>query len=319
MTTATTSPTNIWRWSTSSGKEAGRTTRCCATARAASSPIPPRCIACTPEGAQYRSTPSTSASRRRSARRCCTRPAPRPRPAFAAGHAECVFVNGSTPANVARRRRRSARPRAAPRPIQIFAGVTRRRPRPSRRRRTNWPTIGARQRARRDGARRRLARHRLRPFRARRAGARARQRGRHQVECRMRSPSTIGEGWQCRDLERHMILGARQKPVVGDPQAGRRRADAAGSSRPMSTASTCPRTVVPECLRISPRWSCRLARTRPVAGRQRRHLPKSRLFGGTDLLSRTAPGGGASRWYRRLTRPPGRRSPLARRCCFSAR
>ena len=46
MTTATMSPTNIWRWSTSSGKQAGRTTRRCAIARAASSPIPPRCIAC---------------------------------------------------------------------------------------------------------------------------------------------------------------------------------------------------------------------------------------------------------------------------------
>src|SRR6266481_5442013 len=44
MATVTTSPTNIWRWSTSSGKEAGRTTRHCAIAPVASSPIPPRCI-----------------------------------------------------------------------------------------------------------------------------------------------------------------------------------------------------------------------------------------------------------------------------------
>src|SRR5665647_222292 len=43
----TTSPTNIWRWSTSSGKEAGRTTPCCAIARAVSSPILRKCTGCT--------------------------------------------------------------------------------------------------------------------------------------------------------------------------------------------------------------------------------------------------------------------------------
>src|SRR5712675_666279 len=35
MTTATRSPTNIWRWSTSFGKAVGKTKPCCATARAA--------------------------------------------------------------------------------------------------------------------------------------------------------------------------------------------------------------------------------------------------------------------------------------------
>ena len=78
MTTATRSPTNTWRWSTSSGKAAGRTTPCCATARAASSPIPPKVHRVAARGRQLpASTRSTSASPRRSARRCCTRPAPR--------------------------------------------------------------------------------------------------------------------------------------------------------------------------------------------------------------------------------------------------
>ena len=77
MTTAMRSPTNIWMWSTSSGREAGRTTRRCAIGRAAFSPILRKCIACSTREPTTVSTPSISASRRRNARRCSTRPAPR--------------------------------------------------------------------------------------------------------------------------------------------------------------------------------------------------------------------------------------------------
>jgi alkanesulfonate monooxygenase len=57
MMTVTTSPTNIWRWSTSSGKEAGRTTPHRAIVPAASSPILPRFIASRTRETTIGSTP----------------------------------------------------------------------------------------------------------------------------------------------------------------------------------------------------------------------------------------------------------------------
>jgi len=56
-TTVTMSPMNIWTWSTSSGKEAGRTTRRCAIARAASSPTRPKCIGSSTREKTTRQTP----------------------------------------------------------------------------------------------------------------------------------------------------------------------------------------------------------------------------------------------------------------------
>ena len=76
-TIATTSPTNIWRSSTSSGKAAGRTARCCATGSAAFSPIPRKCGRSAMKENISRSRACISASRRRSERRFSTRPAPR--------------------------------------------------------------------------------------------------------------------------------------------------------------------------------------------------------------------------------------------------
>ena len=95
MTTATTSPTNIWRWSTSSGKEAGRTTRRCAIGRAASSPTPRRCIAIRHEGKNYRvdAIHLCEPSPQRTPVLYQAGTSPRGRQ-FAAEHAECVFMSG---------------------------------------------------------------------------------------------------------------------------------------------------------------------------------------------------------------------------------
>ena len=95
MTTATMSPTNIWRWSTSSGKEAGRTTPRCAIGRAAFSPIPPRCIGSEHEGNHYRldAIHLSEPSPQRTPVLYQAGTSPRGRQ-FAAEHAECVFMSG---------------------------------------------------------------------------------------------------------------------------------------------------------------------------------------------------------------------------------
>ena len=95
MTTATTSPTNIWRWSTSSGKEAGKTTPRCATARAASSPIPAKVHRVRHEGNNYRldAIHLCEPSPQRTPVLYQAGTSPRGRQ-FAAQHAECVFMSG---------------------------------------------------------------------------------------------------------------------------------------------------------------------------------------------------------------------------------
>ncbi len=71
------SPRTICRWSTSFGKAAGKMARCCVTARAAGSPIRPGFTRSSMTGRISASRRSILPSHRRSARRCCTRPAPR--------------------------------------------------------------------------------------------------------------------------------------------------------------------------------------------------------------------------------------------------
>jgi len=95
MTTATMSPTNIWRWSTSSGKEAGRTTPHGAIVSVGYLPIPPRCIASSTRETITGSTPFTSANRppQRTPVLYQAGTSPRGRQ-FAAEHAECVFMSG---------------------------------------------------------------------------------------------------------------------------------------------------------------------------------------------------------------------------------
>jgi FMN-dependent oxidoreductase (nitrilotriacetate monooxygenase family) len=128
-TAATTSPTNIWRSSTSCGKEAGRTTRSCAIAATASSHGPTRSILIHHHGENYRVD----------AIHLCE-PSPQRTPVlyqagasnrgceFAARHAECVFLLGPSKQVVAPRvadiRQRAARYGRSPAEILIFTLMT---------------------------------------------------------------------------------------------------------------------------------------------------------------------------------------------------
>ena len=193
-----------------------------------------------------RSMRFTCASRRRSARQCCTRPA-RPIAAreFAARHAECVFVNPSTKANVGRLVA-DLRARAAPRPLKVFMGVT--------------VVVGRTEREAQD----KLAEYRRY---ASVEGALAHaaaslgidfaafgmdepidgsdsQAIRSNVEAMARA---IGPGWTKRQLIDRFVLGSRQIPITGDPDqvvdelaSWVNEADVDGFN--------LARTVVPECL-----------------------------------------------------------------------
>jgi alkanesulfonate monooxygenase SsuD/methylene tetrahydromethanopterin reductase-like flavin-dependent oxidoreductase (luciferase family) len=123
-TAATTRPTNTCRCSTNSGKAAGKTTPWSPTAAAR--------LCAARQGAQgqhhgefYRSRATTCASPRRSARRCCSRPAVRRGP-FAGNHAECVFISGQNkpPPVQVDKVRASASRRAQPAGIKVFMGIT---------------------------------------------------------------------------------------------------------------------------------------------------------------------------------------------------
>ena len=95
MTTATTSRMNIWSWSTSSGRAAGRTTRCCATARAGIFADPAKVHRIVHEGNNYKLNAihlgEPSPQRTPVLYQAGTSPRGRQ---FAAEHAECVFMSG---------------------------------------------------------------------------------------------------------------------------------------------------------------------------------------------------------------------------------
>ena len=104
-TTSATKPrTSTWRSSTGCGREAGRTTRWWPTSARTSSPTPRRCTACASTARTTASTRSTCASRRRSARRCCFRPA---LPSAAARSPRATPSACSSCRRRSRRRRRS--------------------------------------------------------------------------------------------------------------------------------------------------------------------------------------------------------------------
>jgi FMN-dependent oxidoreductase (nitrilotriacetate monooxygenase family) len=165
--------------------------------------------------------------------------------AFAARHGECVFVNGTSKANV-RRIVADLRARAAPRVLKVFVGAT--------------VVVGRSEREARD---------KLEEYRryASVEGALAHaaaslgidfarfgmdepvdgstsQAIQSNVEAMARA---IGPGWSKRDLIERFVLGSRQLPIVGDAgqvadelQAWVTEADVDGFN--------LSRTVVPECL-----------------------------------------------------------------------
>jgi FMN-dependent oxidoreductase (nitrilotriacetate monooxygenase family) len=164
---------------------------------------------------------------------------------FAARHAECVFVNPSTKANVARLVA-DLRARAAPRPLKVFMGVT--------------VVVGRTNREAQD----KLAEYRRY---ASVEGALAHaaaslgidfaafgmdqpidgsnsQAIRSNVEAMARA---IGPGWTKRQLIDRFVLGSRQIPITGDPD---QVVDELASwvSEADVDGFNMARTVVPECL-----------------------------------------------------------------------
>jgi long-chain alkane monooxygenase len=165
--------------------------------------------------------------------------------AFAARHAECVFVNGSSKANVARLVA-DLRARATPRPVQVFVGAT--------------VVVGRTEREAQD----KLAEYRrhasVEGALAHAAASlgidfakfdmdepidgSASQAIQSNVEAMARA---IGPGWTKRQLTERFVLGSRQLPITGDPQ---QVADAllAWVTEGDVDGFNLSRTVVPECL-----------------------------------------------------------------------
>ncbi|HXT78917.1 MAG TPA: LLM class flavin-dependent oxidoreductase [Acetobacteraceae bacterium] len=164
---------------------------------------------------------------------------------FAAHHAECVFVNGSTRANV-RRIVDDLRARAAPRPLRIFVGAT--------------VVVGrteAEAREKLDSYRRHASVEGALAHAAASLGvdfgrfaldepidATESQAVRSNIEA---IAATLGQGWTKRMLIDRFILGSRQAPIVGSPEqvcdalmAWVREADVDGFN--------LSRTVMPACL-----------------------------------------------------------------------
>ncbi len=164
---------------------------------------------------------------------------------FAARHAECVFVNGSSKANVARLVA-DLRARAAPRTLRVFVGAT--------------VVVGRTEQEARD----KLAEYRryasIEGALAHAAAslgidlarfgmdepidASASQAIRSNVEAMAR---TVGPGWTKRDLIDRFVLGSRQAPIIGGPA---QVADAliGWVEQAGVDGFNLSRTVVPECL-----------------------------------------------------------------------
>ena len=214
--------------------------------------------------------------------------------AFAARHAECIFVNPSTPANVGRIVA-DLRARAAPRPIRIFVGAT-----------VIVGRSGAEAQAKFEDYRRHAS---IRGAMAHAAASLGIDFDRFAPDEPVRAPDNavgiksnidaitkqIGEGWTVRDLERHMILGARQKPILGDPEAV---ADAL--MRWVEEADVdgfnLARTVVPECLEDFAALVVPVLRERGVLPDATHGTYRARLFGAGDRLAAPHPAA-AHRWW----------------------
>ena len=165
--------------------------------------------------------------------------------AFAARHAECVFVNGSGKANVARLVA-DLRARAAPRPLQIFVGATVIVGRTERE--AGEKLAEYRRHASVEGALAHAAAS-LGVDLARFAmdepvDGSASQAIQSNVEATAR---VLGPGWTKRDLIDRFVLGSRQAPIVGSPAQVAdslitwvQEADVDGFN--------LSRTVTPECL-----------------------------------------------------------------------
>jgi FMN-dependent oxidoreductase (nitrilotriacetate monooxygenase family) len=164
---------------------------------------------------------------------------------FAARHAECVFVNGSSKANVVRLVA-DLRARAAPRPLQVFVGATVVVGRTEREAREKLEEY--RRHASVEGALAHAAASLGIDFAKfdmdEPIDGSASQAIQSNVEAMARA---IGPGWTKRQLIDRFVLGSRQLPITGDPN---QVADALLSwvTEGDVDGFNLARTVAPECL-----------------------------------------------------------------------
>jgi FMN-dependent oxidoreductase (nitrilotriacetate monooxygenase family) len=165
--------------------------------------------------------------------------------AFAARHAECVFVNPSTKANVGRLVA-DLRARAAPRPLKVFMGVTVVVGRTAREAKDKLEDY--RRHASVEGALAHAAASLGIDFAAfgmdEPIDGSDSQAIRSNVEAMARA---IGPDWTKRQLIDRFVLGSRQIPITGDPdQVADALAEWVGEAD--IDGFNLARTVVPECL-----------------------------------------------------------------------
>ncbi|MDR3538474.1 MAG: LLM class flavin-dependent oxidoreductase [Acetobacteraceae bacterium] len=164
---------------------------------------------------------------------------------FAARHAECVFVNGSTRANV-RRIVDDLRARAAPRPIQVFVGatvVTGRTEREAQEKLADY-----RRHASVEGALAHAAASLGIDFARFGMDEPVDATGSQAIRSNIEAiAASLGAGWTKRQLIDRFVLGSRQTPIMG---AAEQVADTlmAWVAEADVDGFNLSRTVLPECL-----------------------------------------------------------------------
>lgn len=213
--------------------------------------------------------------------------------AFAARHAECVFVNGSTKQHV-RRIVADLRARAAPRPMLVFVGasvVTGRTEKDARELLAEYRRYASVEGALAHAAASLgidFARYGMdEPIEAG-----ATQAIRSNVEA---ITASLGRGWSKRQLIDRIVLGSRQPPIVGSPEQVADQLIAWVSEADVD-GFNLSRTVVPECLESFIDLVLPILQERGVYKRD--YAPgtyRQKLFGCGDLLPDEHPAA-AARW-----------------------
>ncbi len=252
---------NIWRWSTSSGKAAGRTTPCCATARAAFSPIPPKVHRVEHEGNNYRvdAIHLSEPSPQRTPVLYQAGTSPRGRQ-FAAEHAECVFMSGPSAKIIAPRvaaiRELAAKGGRNPAEILMFSMFTIILGRTEAEAKAKYADY--RSHINPEGALTLMSGWTGVDFSTYDLDQQVRHvendAGRSAMDNVTRAdPDRV---WTVREVAQHVGIGGAGPVVVGTPERSPTRSKP-GSSRPTSTASTCRSRSRPAISRISPTCWCR--------------------------------------------------------------
>ncbi|MBS0559045.1 MAG: LLM class flavin-dependent oxidoreductase [Proteobacteria bacterium] len=207
--------------------------------------------------------------------------------AFAARHAECIFVNPSTPAHV-RTLVADLRARAAPRPLKVYVGAT--------------VVVGRTAKEAADkyeDYRRHVS---VRGALAHAAASLGIDFDAFAPDEPVRAPDNaigiksnidavskqLGPDWTVRDLERHFVLGARQKPIVGSPQEVADRLIEWAEQADIDGFNLA-RTVIPECLEDVGALLTPILRERGALAPAGQGTYRQRLFGAGDRLAAPHP------------------------------